>query len=467
MSLEEQNLNDSLSVSPVVPKIAFKDIGGIDNIIQNIRELIEYPLLHPELFKHLGVQPVRGILIHGPAGCGKTVLATAIAGEFNLPMFKVSAPELVSGISGESEAKIRNVFKMAAEAETSSIIFVDEIDAITPRRETAQKEMERRIVAQFITCLDGLAHAPHHVFVLGATNRIDAIDPGLRRAGRFDKEIALGVPDLRAKEQILRVITRKLRVSDDLDFTKIAQMTPGYVSADLVSLSQEAATLAVHRIFKEMMLKGNCGAASSTVPETQESKEINPQQGDGNGTGNGDKHMQNGTRIEQPQAQKATPKPIVAQPLFGKHPLPSTTEPIARSVSAPVKTVILDERELISRQLKTTAALSEEELSSAYITMEDFTNAIPRVQPSVQREGFNTKPNVKWADVGALDNVREEMIKSIVGGTNLPSEYGKAAVSNQAGILLYGYEEHNFLSFFLSLFSLSRSLFLFLSFSFN
>jgi ribosome biogenesis ATPase len=200
------------------PTVSYADLGGMEGPLQAVRELVEYPLTHPEIFAHLGVAPPRGLLLHGPPGCGKTLLACAIAGELGVGFVRVSAPEVVSGMSGESEAKIRQIFKEAREA-APALLFIDEIDAIAPKREAAQREMEKRIVAQMLTCMDELAAAGGSQFdsaaangqsnptviVIGATNRPDALDPALRRAGRFDREIALGIPDAAARGRILQV----------------------------------------------------------------------------------------------------------------------------------------------------------------------------------------------------------------------------------------------------------------------
>jgi ribosome biogenesis ATPase len=233
------------------PSIRYKDIAGIDNCLKDIKEIIEFPMTHPEIYVHLGVEPPRGVLLHGAPGCGKTSLAMAIAGELDLPFIKISATEVVSGMSGESEAKIRELFQ---EAKTLApcLIFIDEIDAISPKRETAQREMERRIVAQLLTSMDELSFKNldnKPVIVIGATNRPDALDPALRRAGRFDREICLGIPDTASREQILRVISTGMKLAEDFDYGEVAKKTPGYVGADLRALTREAATLAINRVF--------------------------------------------------------------------------------------------------------------------------------------------------------------------------------------------------------------------------
>jgi len=259
------------------PEERLEDLGGVDSIIAEIRQLIVQPLAHPEVFSHLGVQPPTGVLLHGPPGSGKTKLAHAIAGSTGVPFFRVAATEIVSGMSGESEAKIRQLFQ-AAIAAAPSLLFMDEVDSITPKRDSAGREMERRIVAQLLTCMDELKNT--HVVVLGATNRPDALDPALRRAGRFDREIAMGIPDEAARAKILEKMVGGMRLSEDLDIKFLANKTPGFVGADLSALTQEAALNAVSRAFtgldatreQESTDQGEAGEAGDAraVPYTAE-----------------------------------------------------------------------------------------------------------------------------------------------------------------------------------------------------
>uniref|UniRef100_A0AAX7V430 AAA+ ATPase domain-containing protein n=1 Tax=Astatotilapia calliptera TaxID=8154 RepID=A0AAX7V430_ASTCA len=247
------SMNDSLAKSPELhyPTLKFEDVGGNEETLVEVCKLLIH-MRHPEVYQQLGMVPPRGFLLHGPPGCGKTLLAQAVAGEMHLPMLKVSAPELVSGVSGESEQKLRELFDLAVSS-APCILFIDEIDAITPKREVASKDMERRIVAQLLTCMDDLNSlaVPAQLLVVGATNRPDSLDPALRRAGRFDREICMGIPDEAARLRILRTLCRKLKLPEDFDYQQLARLTPGYVGADLMALCREAAMSAVNRVLLE------------------------------------------------------------------------------------------------------------------------------------------------------------------------------------------------------------------------
>ena len=221
-----------------VPSITYEDIGGIRNEISRVREMIELPLRHPELFKRLGVEAPKGVLLHGPPGTGKTLLARAVANETNANFYSIGGPEIMSKYYGESEEKLRNVFEQA-EKNAPSIIFIDEIDSIAPKREEVSGEVERRIVAQLLSLMDGLK-SRGKVVVIGATNRVNAIDPALRRPGRFDRELEIGVPDREGRLEILQIHTRGMPLAKDVNLEKLADISHGFVGADLQSLSKEA-----------------------------------------------------------------------------------------------------------------------------------------------------------------------------------------------------------------------------------
>jgi len=236
-----------------IPKISYEDIGGLRPVIQKVREMIELPLRHPELFERLGVEAPKGVLLHGPPGTGKTLLARAVASETNANFLSIGGPEIMSKYYGESEERLRDVFKQAQE-NAPSIIFIDEIDSIAPKREEVTGEVEKRVTSQLLSLMDGL-QSRGKVVVIGATNRPNAIDPALRRPGRFDREIEIGVPDRDGRLEVLEIHTRGMPLAEDVDLKKLADVTHGFVGADLESLAKEAAIRALRRILPEINLE--------------------------------------------------------------------------------------------------------------------------------------------------------------------------------------------------------------------
>jgi transitional endoplasmic reticulum ATPase len=233
-----------------VPKITYEDIGGLQEEIRKIREMVELPLKYPELFERLGVEAPKGVLLYGPPGTGKTLLAKAVANETNAAFFSISGPEIMSKFYGESEERLREIFRQAEE-NAPSIIFIDEIDAIAPKREEVTGEVEKRVVSQLLALMDGLKPRGR-VVVIGATNRPNAIDPALRRPGRFDREIEIGVPNKQGRLEILQIHTRGMPLAEDVDLEKIASVTHGFVGADLEALCKEAAMRALRRILPQI-----------------------------------------------------------------------------------------------------------------------------------------------------------------------------------------------------------------------
>ncbi|RLB26777.1 MAG: AAA family ATPase [Deltaproteobacteria bacterium] len=234
----------------LVPGIRYEDIGGLKDEIETIREMIETPIRHPEVFKRLGVKPPKGVLLYGPPGCGKTLLAKAVANETEANFIPLNGPEIMSKYYGQSEENLREIFKQAQE-NTPSIIFIDEIDAIAPSREEVTGEVEKRIVSQLLTLMDGL-ESRGEIVVIAATNRPDAVDPALRRPGRFDREIEIGVPDRDGRKEILQIHTRGMPLTDDVDLDRLADITYGYTGADIESLTKEAAMRALKRVMPEI-----------------------------------------------------------------------------------------------------------------------------------------------------------------------------------------------------------------------
>ncbi len=252
--IDEQTRVDVLTEAPKhlqqISRITYEDIGGLDQVIQRVREMIELPMKHPELFQRLGIDPPKGVLLHGPPGTGKTLLAKAVANESGVNFVSLAGPEIMSKFYGESEQRVRGIFE-DAEKHAPSIIFIDEIDSIAPKREEVTGEVERRVVAQLLSLMDGLK-GRGRVIVIGATNRPNALDPALRRPGRFDREIETGVPDKSSRLEILMVHTRGMPLSDDVELTSLSDRTHGFVGADVAALTREAAMHTLRRLLPEI-----------------------------------------------------------------------------------------------------------------------------------------------------------------------------------------------------------------------
>jgi len=246
-------LNEPAPEGKGLPRTTYEDIGGLHEEIQRVREMVELPLRHPELFQRLGIEPPKGVLLHGPPGCGKTLLARAVANESEANFYSINGPEIMSKFYGESEARLREIFQQAQQ-NAPSIIFVDELDAIAPKREEVTGEVERRVVAQLLALMDGLS-GRGNVIVIGATNRPGALDPALRRPGRFDREIEIGVPDKKGRYEVMQIHTRGMPLAEDVDLKKLSDMTHGYTGADLSALSRETAMKALRRYLPQINLE--------------------------------------------------------------------------------------------------------------------------------------------------------------------------------------------------------------------
>ncbi|MCC6010892.1 MAG: CDC48 family AAA ATPase [Desulfurococcaceae archaeon] len=327
------------AISEGVPRVTWEDIGDLEEVKQKIREIVELPLKHPELFERLGIEPPKGILLYGPPGTGKTLLAKALANEIGAYFISINGPEIMSKFYGESEERLRKVFD-EAQANAPAVIFIDEIDSIAPKREEVVGEVEKRVVAQLLALMDGLKERGK-VIVIGATNRPEALDPALRRPGRFDREIEIPPPDKRARREILAVHTRNMPLSDDVDLDKIAEITHGYTGADLAALVKEAAMSALRRFLQ-------------------------------------------------------------AENIDLNQPIPA------------------------------------EKLEKLRVTMEDFLAAMKSVQPTLIREVFVEIPEVRWSDVGGLEDVKQELRESIEWPMRYPHVFEKMGIQPPKGILLFG-----------------------------
>ena len=236
-----------------VPRITYEDIGGLKNEVQKVREMIELPLRHPEIFERIGIEAPKGVLLFGPPGTGKTLLAKAVANETNANFYSIGGPEIMSKFHGESEERLRDTFKQAQE-NSPSIIFIDEIDSIAPKREEVSGDVEKRVVSQLLTLMDGI-EGRGKLVVIGATNRPNALDPALRRPGRFDREIEIGIPDEQGRHDILLIHTRGMPLTEDVNLESIAKVTHGFVGADLEALSKEAAMRSLRRVLPEINME--------------------------------------------------------------------------------------------------------------------------------------------------------------------------------------------------------------------
>jgi len=241
------------STTKAVPRVNYEDIGGLRNETQKVREMIELPMRHPEIFDRIGIEAPRGVLLYGPPGTGKTLLAKAVANETNANFFSIGGPEIMSKFYGESEERLRETFKQAQES-APSIVFIDEIDSIAPKREEVSGDVEKRVVSQLLTLMDGL-ESRGKVVVIGATNRPDALDPALRRPGRFDREIEIGIPDQNGRLEILEIHTRGMPLTEEVNLESVAKITHGFVGADLEAVCREAAMRSLRRVLPEINLE--------------------------------------------------------------------------------------------------------------------------------------------------------------------------------------------------------------------
>ncbi|MCG2883398.1 MAG: CDC48 family AAA ATPase [Sulfolobales archaeon] len=332
----------SISDKPVeqarYPRVTYEDIGGMKHIIEKVRELVELPLRHPELFRRLGIEPPKGILLYGPPGVGKTLLAKAVANETEAYFTSINGPEIMSKFYGESEQRLREIFE-DAKKHAPAIIFIDEIDAIAPKRDEVIGEVERRVVAQLLTLMDGL-ESRGNIIVIAATNRPNAVDPALRRPGRFDREIEIPLPDKQGRLEILQIHTRNMPLAKDVNLVRLAEMTHGYTGADLAALVREAAMNALRRYLPKIDLN---------------QERIPPE--------------------------------------------------------------ILDEM---------------------VVTFDDFMKAFKEIVPSGLREIYVEVPEIRWTDIGGLEDVKEELREIVEYPLKFRDAYEALSIEVPKGVLLFG-----------------------------
>jgi transitional endoplasmic reticulum ATPase len=319
-------------------RTTYEDIGGLDEEIKRIREMVELPLRHPEIFQRLGIEPPKGVLLHGPPGGGKTLLARAVANESDANFYAINGPEIMSKFYGESEARMRKMFENA-EKNAPGILFIDEIDAIAPKRGEVTGEVERRVVAQLLASMDGLK-GRGNVIVIGATNRPDAIDPALRRPGRFDREIEIGIPDNEGRFEILQIHTRGMPFEEGVDLKRISDITHGYTGADLAALSREAAMKALRRYLPQIDLE-----------------------------------------------EKRIPHEV---------------------------------------------------LDKMKVTSEDILAGFREVTPTAMREVYIETPNVRWDDIGGLEDVKQNLSEAVEWPLKKAEIFTRLGISPPRGVLLHG-----------------------------
>ncbi|KAF4547875.1 Ribosome biogenesis ATPase RIX7-like protein [Elsinoe fawcettii] len=405
---DERDESKARTVLPATPSVRFEDLGGVDDIVERMEEIIALPMLKPSLYTSMSLPLPRGVLLYGPPGTGKSQLARACAAETGVPLVEILGPSIVSGMSGESEKQVRDAFDEARRA-APCILFIDEIDVIAPKRESSQSQMEKRIVAQLLISMDSLelenkSEEAKPVVVLAATNRPDSLDPALRRGGRFDTEINMGVPNEKTRALILRSLTKNTPLSHDVDFERLAKMTPGFVGADLRDLVGKAGAYTTRlytKALKDQALELERAGALTTSTTTTGSQPL-PDHGSTTSTTAMD--------LDEPSTTTIIPEP---NPVFHSY-------------------------RLLTSRLRNTTLPEPLGFTSPELTMTCFLSVLPSIVPSSKREGFATVPDTTWANIGALRSVREELQLSIVDAVQHPERYAALGLSAPAGVLLYG-----------------------------
>ncbi|EXJ85212.1 hypothetical protein A1O3_05887 [Capronia epimyces CBS 606.96] len=363
----------SIDTSPPT-HVSLNSMGGVDAVIKQLKKLLVIPLIHPQMYMSSKAQPPRGVLIHGPPGCGKTMIAHAFAATLGVNFISISAPSIVSGMSGESEKALRDHFEEAKKA-APCLLFIDEIDVITPKRDSTERQMEKRIVAQLMTLMDDLdlqLTDGKPVIVLAATNHPDSLDPALRRGGRFNNEINMGVPNEIMREEILRALTQEANLAGDVDLSLLAKNTPGYVGADLNDLVSVASTTAMERCFDVLQAKSEPSSMDLDVPP--------------------------------------------------------------EDFTAPASSEVASLYQLVKYMREN----PPEPGSSMTITSHDFMTALAQVQPSALREGFATIPSTTFDSIGALKSHIKELERAIINPILKPKVYSELGITPSSGVLLWG-----------------------------
>ncbi|TDG52916.1 hypothetical protein AWZ03_000459 [Drosophila navojoa] len=429
---------------------SFRDIGGMDGTLKELCEMLIH-IKSPEFYFQLGLLPSRGLLLHGPPGCGKTYLARAIAGQLKMPLLEVPATELIGGISGESEERIRDVFEQAID-NSPSVLFIDEIDAIAGNRQWASKDMERRIVSQLITSLDQLKSTEfgQSVVVIAATTRPDTLDPGLRRIGRFDHEIAIHIPSRKERREILRIQCEGLSVDPKLNYDKIAELTPGYVGADLLALVSRAASIAVKRRsmkkFRELHAANEMNMTTVTLDDDECVEQVQEKPADAEKQTDAEKA---GGEAEKPNSDKENAEAVNGEKANEDDSMDvddKETDVPAEKAEPETKQQVDTPAELEEFYEPTLAELTNfldnppEEFADPNfcLTLDDFMAAVKLIQPSAKREGFITVPDTTWEDIGSLHDIREELKLAVLAPVKYPDMLVRLGLEAPSGVLLCG-----------------------------